>query len=135
MIMGLGEDAARWFLLQVALLAGSGRMLMGTADRGVDAQVPCDRTFRVGQGLQPGENPVPGAVPLPPAEQVIDPAPQPVPDGHVPPRHTGPDLKPYAVDQPPPGPDRWSTCLRALRQQRFQHRPLLVREISPTHEP
>ncbi|NYS17396.1 transposase [Streptomyces sp. SJ1-7] len=27
------------------------------------------------------------------------------------------------------------TCPRARRQQRFQHRPLPVREISPTHGP
>lgn len=133
-ITRFAEDPARRFLLQITLLAGPGRMLMGTADRGVDAQVPRDRTFRVGQGLQPGEYPVPGAVPLPSAEQVVDPAPRSVLDGDVPPRHTGPDPEPYAVDQPPPGPDRWPTCLRAFRQQRFQHRPLLVREISPTHE-
>jgi hypothetical protein len=32
-ITRLGEDAARRFLLQVALLAGPGRMLVGAADR------------------------------------------------------------------------------------------------------
>lgn len=65
-------------------------MLMGAADRGVDAQVPRDRAFRIGQGLEPGEDPVPGAVPLPSAEQVVDPAPRPLRDGHVPPRNAGP---------------------------------------------
>ncbi|MFJ9590415.1 zinc-binding dehydrogenase [Streptomyces acidicola] len=35
----------------------------------------------------------------------------------------------------PPRPDRRPPRLRPLRQQRLQHRPLLVREISPTHEP
>lgn len=34
------------FLLQVAPLAAPGRMLMGAADSGVDAQVPRDRTLR-----------------------------------------------------------------------------------------
>ena len=110
MITGLGEDAARWFLLQVALLAGPGRMLMGAADRGVDAQVPRDRTLRVGQGLELGENPVPGAVSLPSAEQVVDPAPRSVFDGDVPPWNTGPDTEPYAVDQLPPRPDGRPPC-------------------------
>lgn len=106
MITGLGKDTARWFLLQVALLAGPGRMLMGAADRGVDAQVPRDRTLRVGQGLEPGEEPLPRAVPLPSAEQVIDPAPRSIRDGDIPPRNTGSDPEPYAVDQLPPRPDR-----------------------------
>ena len=74
-ISGFGEHTARWFLLQVALLAGSGRMLLGAADRGVDAQVPDDYAFHVGPGLETGEDPVPGPVPLPPAEQVVDSAP------------------------------------------------------------
>lgn len=67
MITELGEDAARWFFLQFTLLAGPGRVLMGAADRGVDAQVQDDRTFHTGQGLEPGEDPVPGTVPLPSA--------------------------------------------------------------------
>jgi hypothetical protein len=68
MITELGEHAARWFLLQVALLAGPGRMLVGAADSGVDAQVPRDRALRIGQGLEPGKDPLPGAVPLSSAE-------------------------------------------------------------------
>ena len=135
MITGLGEDAARWFLLQVTLPAGPGRMLVGAADRGVDIQVPRNRTLRVGQGLKPGEDPLPGAVALPPAEQVVDPAPRPVLDGDIPPRNSGPDPEPYAVDQLPSRPDGRPTRLRAFRQQRLQHRPLFVREISPPHEP
>ncbi len=134
-IIGLVEDTARWFFLQVTLLAGSGRMLMGTAHSGVDAQVPHDRALRIGQGMEPGENLVPGAVSLPPAKQVVDPAPRPVLDGHVPPWHPGADPEPYAVDQLPPGPDRRPPHLRPLRQQRLQHSPLLIREISPPHEP
>ncbi|EST18455.1 hypothetical protein M878_44875 [Streptomyces roseochromogenus subsp. oscitans DS 12.976] len=106
MITGLVEDTARWFLLQVTLLAGSGRMLMGTAHGGVDAQVPHDRALRISQGLEPGENLVPDAVSLPPAKQGADPAPRPVLDGHVPPWHPGSDPEPDAVDQLPPGPDR-----------------------------
>ncbi len=66
-ITQLGEDAAQRFLLQVALFAGPGCVLVGAADRGVDAQVPRDRTLRLGQGLEP----VPGAVPLPPTEEVV----------------------------------------------------------------
>lgn len=135
MITRLGEHAARWLLLQVALLPGPGRMLMSAAHRGVGAQVPRDRTFRIGQGLEPGEDPMPGAVPLPPAEQVVDSAPRPVRDGHVPPRNAGPDSKPYAVDQLPPRPDRLPPRPGPLRQQRLHHRPLPAREISPTHEP
>lgn len=78
---------------------------------------------------------MPGAVPLPSAEQVVAPTPRPVLDGQVPPRNTGPDPEPYAVDQLPPRPDGRPSRLRALRQQRLQRRPLLIREISPPHEP
>lgn len=133
-IMRLDEHAAWWLLLQVALLAGPGRMLVGAADRGVDVQVPRDRTPRIGQGLELGEDPVSGAVPLPSAEQVVDPAPRPVLGRYIPPRNTGTYPEPYAVEQPPPGPHRRPPHPGALRQQRLQHRPLLVREISPTHE-
>lgn len=134
MVTRLGEHATWRFFLQITPSPGPGRMLMDTADRGVDAQIPRDRTLRVGQGLEAGEDPVPGAVSLPSAEQVVDPAPRPLLDGHVSPRHTGPDPEPYAVDQPPPRPERQPPRLRALRQQRLQCRPLLVREISPTHD-
>ncbi|WP_406014513.1 IS3 family transposase [Streptomyces sp. NBC_00984] len=34
-----------------------------------------------------------------------------------------------------PWPDGRPSCLRPLRQQRRQHRPLFVREISSHHEP
>ena len=62
-----------------------------------------------------------------------DPQLQPVEDGETPSRTRDPE--PYAVDQLPPRPDRWPPCFRPLRQQRLQHRPLHVREISPPHEP
>lgn len=101
-ITRLGEHATRRFLLLVALFAGPGRVLVGAAHRGVDAQVPDDRAFRVGQGLEPGEDPLPGTVPLSPAEQVVHPVPRSVLDGDVPPRNAGTDPEPYAVDRPPP---------------------------------
>ncbi|CAL9511728.1 hypothetical protein SUDANB1_03642 [Streptomyces sp. enrichment culture] len=118
MITRLGEDPTCWLFLQVALLAGPGRVLMSAAHRGVDVQVPCDRTLRVGQRLEQREDLVPDAVPLPPAEQVIDPAPRSVLDGYVPPWNTGTDPEPYAVDQPPPGPHGWPPRLRPFRHHR-----------------
>lgn len=90
----LGENTARWFLLQVTPLASPGRMLMSAAHGGVEAQIPSDQALDVGQGLEPGKDPLPGSVPLPSAKQVVDPIPRPVLDRHVPPRHTGPDPKP-----------------------------------------
>jgi hypothetical protein len=51
------------------------------------------------------------------------------------PRNTSTDPEPYAVDQQPPSPHGRPPRPGALRQQRFQHCPLLVREISSTHEP
>ncbi len=114
-ITRLGEHATRRLLLQITLLAGPGRMLMSGADRGVDVQVPRDRTVRVGQGLKAGEDAVPGAVPLPSTEEVVDPIPEPVLGGNVPPRNTSPDPEPYAVDELPPRPDGRPTRPCALR--------------------
>lgn len=34
-------------------------MLMGAAHGGVDAQIPRDQTLHVGQGVEPGKDPVP----------------------------------------------------------------------------
>ena len=116
MITGLGEDTTRRFLLKVTLLPGSSRVLMGAAHRGIDAQIPHDRTLRISQVLEPAEDPVPGAVSLPSAEQVVDPAPRAVLDGHVPPRNARSDPEPYAVDQLPPGPDRRPPRLRPQRR-------------------
>lgn len=59
-------------------------MLMRAAHRGVDTQVPRDRALHLGRGLETGEDAVPGAVALPSAEQVADPAPRPVLDGAIP---------------------------------------------------
>ncbi|GHB68587.1 hypothetical protein GCM10010347_43490 [Streptomyces cirratus] len=73
MIMGLGEDSTRRFLAKVTAMPGSSRVLMGAAHRGIDARIPHNGTLRIGQGLAPAEDPVPGAVPPPSAEQVVDP--------------------------------------------------------------
>lgn len=134
-IIRLGEDAARRFLLQITLSSRPSRVLMGAAYRGIDAQLPDDRALRVSQGLEPGKDSLPGAVPLPPAKQVVNPAPRPVLGRDVPPRNTGPDTETYAVDQPPPRPDRWTPRPGTIRQQRLQRCPLPVRQISPPHEP
>lgn len=64
-------------LLQATRPSRSDRMLLGAADRAVDAQVPDFRALGVGQGLNPGEDLMPGSVPLPPAEQVVRPRPRP----------------------------------------------------------
>jgi hypothetical protein len=112
----------------------SGGVLVGPADGGVDVEVPGDQVLGIGPGLEFGEDALPGAVALPPAEQVVRPAPRPVLGGHVSPRDAGTNPEPYAVDQLPPGPYRWPAGLLALRQQQLQHGPLLVRQISTRHE-
>lgn len=83
--MGLGKDTAWWLFLQITLLAGPGCMLMGTARRG-RRRVPHDLALGVGQALEPGEDPLPGAVPLPSAKQVVDPAPRSILGGDASPR-------------------------------------------------
>ncbi len=112
-----------------------GGMLMGAHNGGVDVEVPGDQVLRVGLGLQLGEDPMPGSVPLPAAEQVVRSAPRPVLLGQVPPGDPGADPEPYAVDQLPTRPYRRPSWLLALRQQRLQHRPLRVRQVSTCHEP
>lgn len=84
----------------------------GCAHRGVVAPAPYDRTLRIGPGLVPDEDAVPGTVSLPPAEQVVDPAPRPVLDGYVAPWDAG------------PGPD----CTPSINYRRSQMggRPTLV---------
>jgi hypothetical protein len=64
---------------------------MGADDNGIDVDVPGDQALGVSPGLQLGKDPLPGAVPLPPAEEVVDPAPWPVLDRYVPPRDAGAD--------------------------------------------
>lgn len=64
----------------------SGGILVGPADGGIDVDMPGDQALGVCLGLEPGEDPRPGAVPLPAPEQVIDPVPRPITFGHVPPQ-------------------------------------------------
>lgn len=52
-----------------------GSVLVGTDDSGVDAEVSGDQAARVRPGLEGGEDPLPGAVPLPTAEQIVRPGP------------------------------------------------------------
>ena len=69
--------------------AGPGGVLMGTGDGGVDADLPGDQPLGVGLGLQPGQDPLPGAIALPAAKQPIHRLPGPVAGGHIPPRRPG----------------------------------------------
>lgn len=134
-VLRLGNDAAGRFLLQVPLSPRPCSVLVGPADGGVDVEVPGDQVLRLRAGLELGEDPLPGAIPLPTTEQVLHPAPRPVLPGHVPPRDAGTDPEPYAVDQLSPAPYHRATSLLAPRQQRLRHSPLLVRQISTRHEP
>ncbi len=107
---------------------------MRAADGGVDAEVPGDQAFRVGIGLEPLEYPLPYAVTLPPAEQVVDPVPRSVAFGHVTPRGARAGPPPYAVYQLPPRPHLRSARLDAPRQQRLKPGPLVIRQISTSHK-
>ena len=85
-----------------------------------------------GAGLQLGEQPGPGAVALPGAEQAVAGLPGPVPFRDVAPRRPGADPPADAVDdlpaipRPPPGRlDR--------RQHLFQHLPLRLGQITTSH--
>jgi hypothetical protein len=53
--------------------AGTGRVLVRPSGGGVHAHIPADPPGRVRQGRQPSQHPLPGAVPLPPAEQAHTP--------------------------------------------------------------
>lgn len=53
-------------------LAGSGRVLVGTNDRGVDRDDPVEITLGIGSGAQRGEEPLPGVVGRPLSQQVVD---------------------------------------------------------------
>lgn len=103
------------------------------ADRGVDVDVPGDEFLGIGLGLQLGEDPLPGAVPLPATEKVVHPGPRAVSLGHIPPRSTGTGAKPYAVDQLPSGPYRRAPWLLARGQQQFHPGPLRIRQVSTCH--
>src|SRR5215217_5832850 len=79
--------------------AGPSGVLMGTGDRGIDADVPGDQALGVGLGVQRGEDPLPGTVTLPAPKQPIDGLPRPVASGHVPPRRPGPGPPADPVDE------------------------------------
>src|SRR5207248_9626162 len=122
---------ARRFDLQIRPLPGTGGVLMGTGDGRVNAHVPRDQTHRIGLTLQPGQDPRPGAITLPAPVQPVHRTPVPVTVRHVPPRRPGPYPPPDPVNQLPLAPLRRPTPLLALRQQRFQHRPLPVGQVEP----
>lgn len=106
-----GMDPARWFFLPVAVTTGTGRVMMGTADRGVDADTPVDAPGSIGSGLQPRQDASPCAITLPTAEPSIQRLPRGVVRGHVTPWRTGAYPPPYAVDDLSSGPlARSSTC-------------------------
>jgi len=54
---------------------------VGADDGGIDVDVPVDQALGLGPALQFGEDPLPGAVTLPPAEEVAHPAPWPYSTG------------------------------------------------------
>jgi hypothetical protein len=60
--------------------ARAGGVLVGSGDGGVDADVPGDQAGGVGAGVQAGQDPGPGAVALPAAEQAVDRLPRPLDD-------------------------------------------------------
>lgn len=95
--------------------------------------VPGDQPARVGAGLQLSEDPRPGAVALPAPEQAVRGLPRPVPLRYVPPRRTRPGPPPDRVHLVPPCERGRSAALARGRQQRLQHRPLTLGQISPPH--
>lgn len=120
-----------WLGLQVAVRAGTGSVLVRPGTGGVHADIPGDLAGRVGDGLQRGQDPLPGAIALPPAKQRVDRRPGAVVGRNVPPRSTNPDTPPHPVDQPAFIPQRRSPRPLARRQQRFQRCPLRVGEVEP----
>ncbi len=76
MVWRLDGDPAGFFALPVPL-CGTGGVLMGAADGGVHADLPGDQPPRVGLGLQPGEDSLPGPIALPAPKQPIDGLPRP----------------------------------------------------------
>ncbi|MFD5164493.1 hypothetical protein ACFWMJ_41785 [Streptomyces hawaiiensis] len=69
----LDGDAAGRLLFAVRPFRRTGGVLVGPADGEVDVHVPGDQALRIRLGLEPGDDPGPGVIPLPVAEQVIDP--------------------------------------------------------------
>jgi hypothetical protein len=99
-----GAVPAGRLLLRGAVLPGSGGVLVRPRSSRVDGNIPGHVPGRVCHGLQRGQQPPPGAVPLPAAEQAIDRLPGAVLRRDVPPRGTDPDPPADPVDEPPPAP-------------------------------
>jgi hypothetical protein len=92
---------ARRLLLPAAVPAGAGGVLVRPCDGRVDRDIPGHVPGRVGQGLQRSQQPLPGAVALPAAEQPVNRLPGTVFRGDVAPRGAGPDPPADPVQQPP----------------------------------
>jgi hypothetical protein len=83
------NDPAGRLPLEVPPSHRSCGMLMGPADSGVDVHVPGDQAVRIRLSLELGDDPCPGAVPLPAPEQVVDPVLRSVTLWHAPPLGPG----------------------------------------------
>ena len=121
----LGPGAARRFALRAAIPAGTGRVLVCPADRGIHAEPPADPARRVRRGLQPRHHPRPRAVALPAAEQPVDRLPPAITPRHIPPRRARAGPPPNPVNQLPAMPDRPAPA-PGQRQHPHQIGPLLI---------
>lgn len=81
-----------------APFAGSGRVLVGPHDRGVDRDGPVEVFVRVGLRHQSGEHPLPRAVGGPHPQPVVDPSPVTVLLRQVDPLRAGLELVGDGVD-------------------------------------
>lgn len=110
---------------------GPRRMLVGPHHRRVHADRPLHRPAVV-VGLRHGQDPIPGAISSPPPQPLMTGLLRPIPFRQVPPRCPGPQLPQDPVDHlavlPPPARPH-----PRLRQQRRDHRPRLVRQLTATH--
>ena len=80
-ICRLMQDAAGRLFLQIAVSPCTGSVLVGTTDRGVDADFPGDQPQSIGPGLKSGDDPRPASVTLPATEEPVYRLPGPVPLG------------------------------------------------------
>lgn len=81
--------------------SGSGGVLVGADDGGVDRYQPVDVTARVGLRLRGLEHPLERAVRRPPAETGMETGPRSVPLGHVPPSDPSAELLHDPVEHHP----------------------------------
>ncbi len=136
-LSGRGERRSPWSSGSVSPPPGGSRcrspiarasgVLVGTADGRVHSYVPRDEGPLIGLDLQSLRDPLPCAVALPAAEQVVDPAPRAVPLGNVPPGPARLGQPPYPVDQLP-------TCPRP-RTPRPLFPPAAAAPVEPTASP